>query len=116
MGCCCVKIRNCKHDIDVLNKCDEYTRQLKSLDSDVEEKLNTLSRLYTTTFTVTNMAGLVSENNQINDRLSELFIQMNGRIKDQVALLESDLRNMESEDEAYHREQREKHHHHHHNN
>lgn len=111
MGCCCVKIRNCKHDIDVLNKCDEYTRQLKSLDSDVEEKLNTLSRLYTTTFTVTNMAGLVSENNQINDRLSELFIQMNGRIKDQVALLESDKRNMESEDEAFHREERKKHHH-----
>jgi len=113
MSCRCHAISNCQHDIKVLNKSKEYVKELIEVDSNVEDTLNTLAGLYTTTFTVTNIGQLIDRNNRLNDRLNVLFLQMDRRIADEVENLEDKLQQMEDEDTRYHEEERARHHHNH---
>lgn len=113
MGCRCHSISNCQHDIKILDKSQEYVKELIEVDSNVEDKLNTLAGLYTTTFTVTNIGQLTTRNNTLNDRLNELFQQIDKKISDEIVHLKEELVYMEDEDREYHDREREHHHHHH---
>lgn len=112
MSCRCHAISNCKHDINILNKSTEYVKELIDLDSNVEDTLDTLANLYTTTFTVTNISQLITKNNTLNGRLNEIFLQLDKKITDEIEHLNEELENMEHEDTRYHKEQREHHNHH----
>ena len=109
MSCRCHAISNCQHDIKVLNKSKEYVKELIEVDSNVEDTLNTLAGLYTTTFTVTNIRELVNKNNLLNDRLKALFAQLNTRITAEIEKLTQELKDMKSEDKQYHEAQRNHH-------
>ena len=109
MSCRCHDISDCGHDITNLNKGNGYAKELIDSDSTVEDKLTTLSGLYTTTFTVTNIRELVNKNNLLNDRLKALFAQLNTRITAEIEKLTQELKDMKSEDKQYHEAQRNHH-------
>ena len=109
MGCRCRDISDCKDDIRTLNRSIEYTKELIKIDSNAEDSLNALAALYMSTFTVTNISRLISENNNLNDRLNVLFKKMDRKISDEIEDLEIKLKSMKREDKDYHDRKRKKH-------
>lgn len=104
MACQCINISKCKHDIRVLTQGNKTVKELIDIDSNVEDKLNELANLYTQSFTVTNMSELVSRNNELNDRINELFLQLNTRITGEIEYLEGKLKHFTHEDRKFHKE------------
>jgi len=105
MGCQCRNIRKCENGIMVLTQGNETAKELIEIDSNVEDNLNELASLYTQSFTVTNMSELISRNNGLNDRINELFLQLNRRITDEIEYLKEKLKELKEEDRTYHKHQ-----------
>lgn len=108
MSCRCRDIRNCSHDIEIINEILSNLENVKSIQDNVSNEYTELARISQITFITNNMNQLNEAQSKLNETVVEEVPKLISQCDEKIEELHRKLSSMKTEDKHYH-----SHHHHH---
>lgn len=102
MSCRCGDIRDCQHDIGVVNEILSDFENARSIQHNVSNKYTELARISQRTFITNNMPELNDVQSRLNETLVEEIPKLISECNEKIQQLHIELAAMISEDVYYH--------------